>query len=76
MIRSLNHSRFRSLLLLTALSAGALTTLFVPPYRELAFMPEDASETASAPTSPGRNSSDVTGIDVDLRHLRIVGSIG
>jgi len=76
MIRSLDDSWFRTLLLLSALSAGGLATLFVPPYRELASMPEEAGETASAPSSPGQGSTGVTGIDVDLRHLHMVRSIG
>lgn len=76
MIRSLNDSWFRSLLLLLALSAGGIATVFVPPYVELASMPEDRSETAFAPVSPGSRSAGMTGIDVDLRHLSFVRSIG
>jgi len=76
MIRNLDQSRFRSLLLLSALAAGGLATLFVPPYRELASMPEEETETASAPLTPGASSSGMTGVDVDLRHLRTIQSIG
>jgi hypothetical protein len=67
MIRRLDDSRFRTALLLLALTAGGVATLFVPPYQDIAFAPEE--EAASAPATPGRASPDMTGIDVDLRHV-------
>jgi hypothetical protein len=76
MIRRLDDSWYRSLLLLSALLAGGVVTLFVPPYRELASMPEEPSATVSTPSKPGPDSAGVTGIDVDLRHLSFVRSIG
>jgi len=66
MIRCLDNSRFRTALLLLALMAGGIATLFVPPYQDIAFAPDEA---VSAPATPGRASPDMTGIDVDLRHV-------
>jgi hypothetical protein len=75
-IRNLDDSWFRTLLLLSALSAGGVATLLVPPYRELASMPEEPRETVSAPATPGGSPDGMTGIDVDLRHLDFVQRIG
>ena len=75
-IRNLNDSWSRSLLLLSALSAGGVATLLVPPYRELASMPQEQSESVSVPATPGASRSGITGIDVDMRYLDIVQSIG
>jgi hypothetical protein len=63
---------FRKMLVLSALVAGSVATLFVPPYREVAFIPEDRE----AVTTPGSSSRGMTGIDVNLHHRNLVQSNG
>jgi hypothetical protein len=64
----------RKLLLLSALVAGAVATQFVPPYRELAFMPKD--EAVTAPRLSVSKSRDMTGADVNTHRLEFIRSIG
>jgi hypothetical protein len=68
-------SWFRQLLLVSALGAGALATLLVPPYREIAFEAED-EKPVSSPLSAEGTSHGMTGVDVDLHHLNFVRSMG
>jgi hypothetical protein len=68
-------SWFRKLLLLSALAAGGVATLFVPPYQEIAFVPDD-QEAVATPVSPGRASRGMTGVDVNLHHRKFVRSNG
>jgi hypothetical protein len=63
-------SWFRQVLLLSALGAGALTTLLVPPYQEVALVPDDEKPMSSLESRGGTNG--MTG--VDLRHLNFVRS--
>jgi hypothetical protein len=49
-------------LVLSALGAGGLATLFVPPYREMARMP-DSQPAVSTPATPGGTSHGMTGIN-------------
>jgi hypothetical protein len=52
------------MLLLSALVAGTVATQFVPPYRELAFIPKDeavSSPALSASKSRDRNRSGANG---------------
>lgn len=74
MSRYLEYSWFRTTLLLSALAAGGLATLFVPGYQEMAATTEKPTPPASVRQVRGNASSDVTGIDVDLRHLKLVRS--
>jgi hypothetical protein len=55
------------MMVLSALGAGALATLLVPPYREVALVPEDEKPVA-APQSPGNTSHGMTGIEKDTPH--------
>jgi hypothetical protein len=71
MSRSHQPSWIRQMLLLSALGAGALTTLLVPPYRDVALLPEDEQPAAST-ASPGGTSQGMSGVDVDLHHLNFV----
>jgi hypothetical protein len=75
----MNHchepSRFRMLLLILALAAGGVATLFVPPYREIAFVPDDR-EAVTTPVSSGSASRGMTGIDVKMHHRNFVRNNG
>jgi hypothetical protein len=73
---SVEKSWVRTGLLLLALAAGGLATLLVPPYRDIAYAADDQEQAMAARPKPGRGSSDMSGIDVDLRHLKYVASIG
>lgn len=53
MSRFHDRSWFHTAMLMSALAAGGLTTLLVPPYRELAAVPNDEQEAVSAAASPG-----------------------
>jgi hypothetical protein len=64
----------RAVPLMLALTAGIVTTRLVPPYRDIAYALQE--EKGRTPASPGNNFSGMTGIDVDLRHLQFVQSIG
>jgi hypothetical protein len=64
----------RTVPLLLALVAGVVTTQLMPPFRDIAYALNEARESAAA--SPGNNFSDMTGIDVDLRHLQFAGRLG
>lgn len=76
MTRYYDHSWFRFMLLLGALAAGLLLTKAVPTYEEMAATRERPTVPASSATQPRANkSSNVTGIDVDQRHLQFVRSI-
>ena len=74
MIRLGNSSWARAVPLLLALTAGIVTTRLVPPYRDIAYALQEEKGRASA--SQSNNFSGMTGIDVDLRHLQFVQSIG
>jgi hypothetical protein len=63
----------RHMLLASALGAGALATLLVPPYREVAFAPEDDGP-ASHAASPDSTHRGVTGVDADVHHRNVVRS--
>ena len=69
------HSWFRTGLLLLALSAGSVVTQLVPPYREIAFMPEE-EESVSASASANANSTGPAGIDVSWLHLNVIRNTG
>ena len=72
MNRSHLPSWIRQVLLLSALGAGALTTLLVPPYQEVALVPDDEKPVSSSESQSGTNG--MTGVDVDLRHLTRIGN--
>ena len=72
MNRSHLPSWIRQVLLLSALGAGALTTLLVPPYQEVALVPDDEKPASSSESRGGANG--MSGVDVDLRHLNFVGN--
>jgi hypothetical protein len=74
MNRCYEPSWSRTLLLLSALVAGGVATLFVPPYQEVAFMSPER-EAVSAPASPGAPSRGMTGIDVNTYVLNLLRSI-
>jgi hypothetical protein len=67
-------SWIRQLLLLSALGAGALTTLLVPPYQEVAMVPDDEQPVSRSDSHGGSNG--MTGVDVDLRHLNHIRNTG
>jgi hypothetical protein len=74
MIRLRDRSWLRTTPLLLALMAGVVATQLVPPYRDIAYALKEGAK--SSPASPGQNSSGMTGVDVDLRHLQFATSIG
>ena len=74
MTRTGDRSLLRTIPLVLALLAGIVTTQLVPPYRDIAYALKEAKRHAAA--SPDNNFSGMTGIDVDLRHLRYVGRLG
>jgi len=64
-----------SVLLLLALAAGSVTTHFVPEYHERTTVRTHQSARASDSDSSSDAASDVTGVDVDLRHLSVIATI-
>lgn len=72
MSRYFEYSWIRTTLLLSALAAGGLATLFVPAYEEMAATTEKPTPPASVRHVRGNTSGDMTGIDVDRRHMKIV----
>ena len=75
MNRVLDNSWFRSLVLLGALSVGTMLTQVVPSYEEMASLRERPTTMPSTSAVRDNRPSDVTGIDVDQRHLTLVRSI-
>jgi hypothetical protein len=78
MTRLFDYSWFRIAILLCALTAGAVLTRFVPTYEEMAALrerPTTMPSTSAAHSNLHNMPGDVTGIDVDQRHLRFVQSI-
>jgi hypothetical protein len=66
----------RKLLVLSALAAGGVATLFVPPYREIAFVPQE-EESVLTPAPHGSNSPRMSGgIEAKLRHPKFIRSNG
>jgi hypothetical protein len=74
MNRYLEHSWLRMTLLLGALTAGALLTRIVPTYEEMAALRDRPTPPAASEVRTNQ-PSDMTGIDVDQRHLKFVQSI-
>jgi hypothetical protein len=64
----------RKMLLFLALAAGTVATQFVPPYRELAFMPKD--EAVSGPALSASKSRGIHAASVNTQHLDEVRTSG
>ena len=65
----------RNALLLGALVAGVLITRLVPTYHETARKVTYPSKPASVSKSDSGASHDVSGVDVNLRHIALIGGI-
>jgi hypothetical protein len=73
MNRLVNAAWIRPVLLLCALGAGGVMTQLVPSYQDIAAKREAA--TSQSREARRNMSHGVTGVDVDLRHLTLVGCI-
>jgi hypothetical protein len=74
MNRYLQFTWFRNGLLLVALAAGGLLTQVMPTYEEMAALRTPPAAPTAASKERARSSGDVTGIDVDQRHMKTVQS--
>jgi hypothetical protein len=77
MSRIYDNSWFRGMLLLGAMGAGVALTQLIPSYEEIAAHREKSAPAAAnrKVDTPTYETSGVTGIDVDLRHLRLLSCI-
>jgi hypothetical protein len=73
---SYRHKRnwFRTSMLLVALAAGTLATRFTSEFNEMVIKPYDGTEPRATARRLMDHSSNVTGIDIDFRHLKPVNS--
>jgi hypothetical protein len=75
MSRYFENAWLRTVLLLCALAAGALLTQAIPTYEEMAALRDRPAAPPAASEATHKQPHAVTGIDVDRRQLKLVGSI-